>query len=114
MRYGSGMGRADGPISKNKMPLPLESAPIRGVSRDLGESAARLAPAVSVRQWVVVFPKRLRYFLDRYADCLKPVAGIAMREVQRATGSRMFQLLPDVWADVEPILELEFDQCREL
>ena len=40
---------------------------------------------MAVRQWVVVFPKRLRYFLDHYADCLKRVAGIAMREVQRAT-----------------------------
>ncbi len=42
-------------------------------------------PAVAVRQWVVVFPKRVRYFLGRDADCLKRVAGIAMREVQRAT-----------------------------
>ncbi len=42
-------------------------------------------PAVGVRQWVVVFLKRVRYFLDRDADCLKRVAGIAMREVQRAT-----------------------------
>ena len=38
-----------------------------------------------MRQRVVVFPKRLRYFLDRYADCLKRVAGNAMSEVQRAT-----------------------------
>ncbi len=42
-------------------------------------------PAVAVRQWVVVFPRRLRYFLDRDADCLKRVVGIAMRDVQRAT-----------------------------
>ena len=52
------------------------------------ETAAHMvehvSPAVAVRQWVV-FPKRLRYFLDRDADCLKRVAGIAMREVQRAT-----------------------------
>ena len=41
--------------------------------------------SAAVRQWVVVFPKRLRYFLDRDADCSKRVAGIAMREVQRAT-----------------------------
>ena len=34
---------------------------------------------------MVVFPKRLRYFFDRDADCLKRVAGIAMREVQPAT-----------------------------
>ena len=37
------------------------------------------------QQWVVVFPKRLRYFLDRDADCLNRVAAVAMREVQRAT-----------------------------
>ena len=45
----------------------------------------RGAQAWAVRQWVVVFPKRVRYFLDRDADCLKRVAVIAMREVQRAT-----------------------------
>ena len=39
---------------------------------------------MAVRQCVVV-PKRLRYFLDRDADCLNWVAGIAMSEVQRAT-----------------------------
>ena len=42
-------------------------------------------PAVVVRQWVVVFPKRLRYFMNHDAGCLNRVAGIAMREVQRAT-----------------------------
>ena len=42
-------------------------------------------PAVAVRQWVVVFPKRLRYFLNVDAGCLNRVAGIAMSEVQRAT-----------------------------
>ena len=58
-------------------------------TRRMVETAAHMVehvfPAVAVRQWVVVFPKRLRYFLDRDADCLKRVAGIAMREVQRAT-----------------------------
>ncbi len=58
-------------------------------TRRMVETAAHLVehvfPAVAVRQWVVVFPKRVRYFLDRDADCLKRVAGIAMREVQRAT-----------------------------
>ena len=38
-----------------------------------------------VRQWVVVFPKRVRYFLNVDAGCLNRVAGIAMSEVQRAT-----------------------------
>ena len=33
----------------------------------------------------MVFPKRLRYFVDRDADCVKRVAGIAMSEVQCAT-----------------------------
>ena len=42
-------------------------------------------PAVVVRQWVVVFPKRLRYFLNIDAGCLNRLAGIVMREVQRAT-----------------------------
>ena len=34
---------------------------------------------------MVVFPKRLRYFLNVDAGCLNQVAGIAMSEVQRAT-----------------------------
>ena len=53
------------------------------------ETAAHMVehvfPAVAVRQWVVVFPKRLRYFLNVDAGCLNGVAGIAMSEVQRAT-----------------------------
>ncbi len=42
-------------------------------------------PAEAVRQWVVVFPMRLRYFMNYAAGCLNRVAGIALREVQRAT-----------------------------
>ena len=42
-----------------------------------------LFPAVAVRQWVVVFPMRLRYFLNIDAGCLNRAAGIAMREVPR-------------------------------
>ncbi len=42
-------------------------------TRRMVETAAHLVehvfPAAAVRQWVVVFPKRLRYFLDRDADC---------------------------------------------
>ena len=38
-----------------------------------------------MRQWVVVFPKRRRYFLNVDAGCLNRLAGIAMSEVQRAT-----------------------------
>ena len=32
-------------------------------------------PKVAVRQWVVVFPKRVRYLLNIDARCLKLVAG---------------------------------------
>ena len=42
-------------------------------------------PAVAVQQWVVVLPKRLRYFLHWDAGCPNRVVGIAIREVQRAT-----------------------------
>ncbi len=53
------------------------------------ETAAHMVehelPAVAVWQWVVVFPKRLRYFLNVDAGCLIRVAGFAMSEVQRAT-----------------------------
>ena len=57
-------------------------------TRRMVETAAHMVehvfPAVAVRQWVVVFPKRLRYFLNVDAGCLNGVAGIAMSEVQRA------------------------------
>ena len=58
-------------------------------TRRMVETAAHMVehvfPAVAVRQWVVVLPKRLRYFLNVDAGCLNWVAGIAMSEVQRAT-----------------------------
>ncbi len=58
-------------------------------TRRMVETAAHLVehvyPAAAVRQWVVVLPKRLRYFLNVDAGCLNGVAGIAMSEVQRAT-----------------------------
>ena len=38
-------------------------------------------PAVAVRQWVVVFPKRVRYFLNIDAGSLNRVAGILRLEV---------------------------------
>ena len=57
-------------------------------TRCMVEMAAHMVehvfPAVAVRQWVVVFPKRLRYFLNVDAGCLSGVVGIAMSEVQRA------------------------------
>jgi len=60
-------------------------------TRRMVETAAHLVehvyPAAAVRQWVVVFPNRLRYFLNVDAGCLNQVAGIAMSEVQRATAS---------------------------
>ncbi len=49
-----------------------------------GGACVSSSGSAAVMQWVVVFPKRLRYFLDRDADCLKRVAGIAVSEVQRA------------------------------
>ena len=63
-----------------------------------------------MRQWVVGFPKRVRYFLNFAAGCQNRVTGIAMREVQRATSSSMHRLLHPAGAEGEPILELEFDQ----
>ena len=50
--------------------------------------------AVAVRQWVVVFPKRVRYFLNIDADCLNRVAGIVMRDVQRATAGASTSTAP--------------------
>ena len=58
-------------------------------TRRMVETAAHMVehvfPAVAVRQWVVVFPMRLRYFMNHAAGCLNRVAGIALTEVQRAT-----------------------------
>ena len=58
-------------------------------TRRMVETAAYMVehvfPTVAVRQWVVLFPKRLRYFLNVDAGCLNRVAMIAMSEVQRAT-----------------------------
>ena len=58
-------------------------------TRRMVETAAQMVehvfPAVAVWQWVVVFPKRLRYFMNHAAGCLNRVAGIALSEVQRAT-----------------------------
>ena len=53
-----------------------------------------VAVAVAVRQWVVVFPKRVRYFLNMDAGCLNRVAGIVMREVQRATAGASTSTAP--------------------
>ena len=47
-----------------------------------------------MRQWVVVFPKRVRYFLNIDAGCLNRVAGIVMREVQRATAGASTSAAP--------------------
>ena len=89
-------------------------------TRRMVETAAHMVehvfPAVAVRQWVVVFPKRVRYFLNIDAGCLKRVAGIGMREVQRATRSSLWQCLhlADAGADAEPVPDLEFDQTLGL
>ena len=63
-------------------------------TRRMVETAAHLVEhvfsAVAVQQWVVVLPKRLRYFLHWDAGCPNRVVGIAMREVQCAT-ARAYQ-----------------------
>ncbi len=52
------------------------------------ETAAHLVdevfPQVPVRQWVLSFPKRLRYFLARYADLLNSVLRIFLNSVEKA------------------------------
>ena len=53
------------------------------------ETAAHIVghvfPAVAGRQWVVVFLKRVRYFLNIDAGGLNRLSGIVIREVQRAS-----------------------------
>ena len=67
-------------------------------TRRMVDTAAHMVehmfPAVAVRQWVVVFPKRVRYFLNIDAGCLNRVAGIVMREVQRATAGASTSTAP--------------------
>ena len=52
------------------------------------ETAAHLNdqvfPQVPVRQWVLSFPKRLRYFLARDADLLNRVLRIFLNSVEKA------------------------------
>ena len=54
-------------------------------TRRMVETASHMVehvfPAVAVRQWVVVFPKRVRYFLNIDAGSLNRVAGILRLEV---------------------------------
>ena len=58
-------------------------------TRRVVEAAAHMADLVflagAVRQWVMVFPKRLRYVLNVDVGCLNGAVGITMRKVQRAT-----------------------------
>jgi len=55
------------------------------------ETAAHLVdevfPQVPVRQWVLSFPKRLRYFLARDADLLNRVLCIFLNSVEKALQS---------------------------
>ncbi len=46
-----------------------------------GHLVQHMFPAVAVRQWVVVFRKRLPYFLRLDAGCLNRAVGIAVSEV---------------------------------
>ena len=60
-------------------------------TRRMAETAAHLVdhvfPQVPVRQWVLSFPKRLRYFLARDADLLNRVLRIFLDTVQKALQS---------------------------
>jgi hypothetical protein len=55
-------------------------------TRRMAETAAHLVdhvfPKVSVRQWVVTFPKRLRYFLHRDPALLNRVLRIVLRAIE--------------------------------
>jgi len=57
-------------------------------TRRMVETAAHLVdqvfPQVPVRQWVLSFPKRLRYFLARDADLLNRVLRIFLKSVEKA------------------------------
>ena len=57
-------------------------------TRRMAETAAHLVdevfPQVPVRQWVLSFPKRLRYFLARDADLLNRVLRIFLDSVEKA------------------------------
>ena len=60
-------------------------------TRRMVETAAHLVdhvfPQVPVRQWVLSFPKRLRYFLVRDADLLNRVLRIFLNSVEKALQS---------------------------
>lgn len=60
-------------------------------TRRMVETAAHLVdeviPQVPVRQWVLSFPKRLRYFLARDADLLNRVLQIFLNSVEKALQS---------------------------
>ncbi len=60
-------------------------------TRRMVETAAHLVdqvfPQVPVRQWVLSFPKRLRYFLVRDADLLNRVLQIFLDSVEKALQS---------------------------
>jgi hypothetical protein len=57
-------------------------------TRRMAETAAHLVdhvfPQVPVRQWVLSFPKRLRYFLHQDASLVNAVLGIFLAEVEAA------------------------------
>ena len=61
------------------------------------ETAAHMVehvfPAVAVRQWVAVLPKRLRYCLCHDAGCVNWVVMFAPSEVQcRTSGAAVYDL----------------------
>jgi hypothetical protein len=60
-------------------------------TRRLAETAAHrvdpVFPGAPVRQWVLSFPKRLRYFLHRQSNLVNPVLRIFLGEVEAALRS---------------------------
>ena len=71
---------------------------------------------MAVRQWVVVFPKHLRYFLDRDADCLKRVAWEARRLTAQAPDSACVTTRVRflVWRGIADGLNVEYCDCYDL
>ncbi len=57
------------------------------MARRMAETAAHfidhVLPALSVRQWVISFPKRLRYFLQRDAAVRSAALHVVLRIIEK-------------------------------
>ena len=62
------------------------------MARRMAETAAHLVdhlfPSLPVRQWVISFPKRLRYFLQRDPALRSAALGIVLRVIEQALRER--------------------------